>query len=162
MKHEIVKRIAVMLTISFATIATIAKAAPGTSADELLRDADAVLQQIDAAHEGALWDNAAPFVKTKIQKPKFVAQLQQARQSLGTLTTRGWASVTRLQYANDHDVPDGLYANVDYTSHTADGQTVFELVSFRLESDSQWHLTGYNVRRTQQVDPAIKQGAPKP
>ncbi|MGH8783105.1 DUF4019 domain-containing protein [Paraburkholderia sp.] len=149
-------------TLLLMSVATLAMAAPGASADELLRDADAVLQQIDAAHEGALWDNAAPFVKTKIQKPLFVTQLQQARQSLGTIATRGWASVMRLQYTNNHDVPDGLYANVDYASHTADGQTVFELVSFRLESDSQWHLTGYNVRRTQQLNPAVQQSVPKP
>lgn len=162
MKREIVKRMAVVLMISFATIATTAKAAPGTSADELLRDADAVLQQIDAAHGSVLWDNAAPFIKAKFPEPQFVAQLQRTRQSFGVVTTRGWASVTRLQYANDHDIPDGLYANVDYASHTADGKSVFELVSFRLESDNQWHMTGYNVRLTQSNNPAVQQGVVKP
>ena len=158
MKHRFTKLAATTLLMSFAAGAM----AAGTSADELLRDGDAVLQQIDASHGGALWDNAAPFVKAKFERPQFITQLQQQRQSYGAVTSRGWASVTRLQFTNSHDVPDGLYANVDYASHTADGQTVFELVSFRLEPDGQWHLIGYNARRNQQNNLAVQQVAPKP
>lgn len=160
MKTSTMRKVVAMLLLM--PIATVAMAAPGTSADELLRDADAVLQQIDVAHDGALWDNAALFVKAKIQKPQFIAQIQQGRESFGIVATRGWASVTRVQYMNDRNVPDGLYGNVDYASHTTDGQTVFQLVSFRLEPDGEWHLTGYSVRRTQGASPAIQQGTPKP
>lgn len=149
------------LLIVVAMASTVAMAA-GTPADELLRDSDAVLQQIDAAQDGALWDNAAPFIKTKIGKPQFVAQTQRERQSFGSVATRGWASVTRVQYTNDRDVPDGLYANVDYTTRTTDGQTVFELVSFQLAPNGDRHLAGYSVRRTQQVNPTIQQNTPKP
>lgn len=158
-QHKIAQRVAVALLTS---IATAAMAAPGNSADELLHDADTALQQIDAGQYGALWDNAAPFIKAKFNRQQFTAQTQQAHQTVGAVYSRGWSSVVRLQYANDRDVPDGLYANVDYTSHLAGGQTVFELVSFRLEPDGQWHLTGYNVRGTPQIKTTIQQGTAQP
>jgi hypothetical protein len=43
----------------------------------------------------------------------------------------------------------GLYANVDSSSTLADGRTAFELLSFHLERDGQWRLTGYTPRVTQ-------------
>lgn len=159
MRYKLVIEAAIVLLASSTALAA---PAPGSRADELLDDADAVLQRIDAGPIDPLWDDAAPFVKAKIGKQTFIAQLKQMRQSFGPVTARGWASIVRLQYSSDRAVPDGLYANVDYASHTAGGQTVFERVSFRLEPDHRWHLTGYNARRTQQDNPVIPQGNATP
>jgi hypothetical protein len=118
-----------------ATLPTVAAATQaGTSADELLHDANDALQQIDAAHYQAVWDSAAPFLKAKIDKGQFVADIQKTRQSLGMIKTRDWSSVTRLQYAGAGGIPDGLYANVDFSTALSDGRVVFELLSFQLES----------------------------
>jgi hypothetical protein len=138
-----------------------AAAQPGDSADELVRDATSTLQLIDDAHFDIVWDGAAPFVKAKIEKGRFVTDTQRVRQLLGTVTKRGWTSVTRVQFTGDQNVPNGMYANVDFFTTLASGRTVFERLSFRLETDGHWHLTGYVPRQLQDVvttpPPAAKQ-----
>jgi hypothetical protein len=126
-----------------------AAADDGASADVLLHDADDVLQQLDIGRFDDVWNDAAPFVKVKIPKEQFVAQTSAARHALGAVAKRGWAAVVRIHYTNATGIPDGLYANVDYATTLADGQTVYELLSFQLEGDGQWRLTGYVPRRTQ-------------
>ncbi|CAB3769326.1 hypothetical protein B7G54_30570 [Burkholderia puraquae] len=125
----------------------------GDSADTLLSDSAAVLRQLDAGQYGAVWTNAAPFVKARIKQDPFAADMQRARQSVGAVRQRGWAQITRIRYTNTSTMPDGLYANVDYTTTLASGSTVFEKLSFRLDDDGQWHLTGYVPRQSQNYAP---------
>ncbi|WP_423760390.1 DUF4019 domain-containing protein [Burkholderia sp. NLJ2] len=86
----------------------------GESADTLLRDSDAVFKQLDAGQYGAVWSDAAAFVKARIKQDQFAAEMQRARQSVGAVSHRGWAQVTRIRYTNASAMPGGLYANVDY------------------------------------------------
>ncbi|GAU03319.1 DUF4019 domain-containing protein [Burkholderia stabilis] len=121
----------------------------GESADTLLRDSDAVFKQLDAGQYGAVWSDAAAFVKARIKQDQFAADMQRARQSVGAVSHRGWAQVTRIRYTNASATPDGLYANVDYATTLTSGATVFEKLSFRLDDDGRWHLTGYVPRQSQ-------------
>lgn len=123
----------------------------GTSADELLDDAQRVLQQIDAGQYATVWQQTAPFVRAKYAADAFERGLSQSRNALGTVDHRGWASVTRLTYSHNQAVPDGLYANVDYATWLADGRVVYEKVSFQLGSDGRWYFTGYEPRQSQGV-----------
>ncbi|CAI8884047.1 MULTISPECIES: DUF4019 domain-containing protein [Burkholderia] len=123
--------------------------AAGESADTLLRDSDAVFKQLDAGEYGAVWTDAAPFVKARFKQDQFAAQMQQTRQSVGAVSHRGWAQVTRIRYERTTGMPDGLYANVDYATTLTSGTTMFEKLSFRLEPDGRWHLIGYVSRREQ-------------
>jgi hypothetical protein len=118
----------------------------GASADELLGDAQHVLVQIDAGQYSAVWQETAPFVKAKYAEGGFESGLSKLRQAVGSISRRGWSSVTRLTYAHDKVVPDGLYANVDYTTWCADGRVVYEKLSFQLGSDGRWYFTGYEPR----------------
>ncbi|MBM2770794.1 DUF4019 domain-containing protein [Burkholderia anthina] len=125
----------------------------GESADALLHDADIVFKLLDAGQYRAVWADSAAFVKARIQPDQFVADIQHARQSVGTVTHRGWAQITRIRYANVATMPDGLYANLDYATTLASGATVFEKLSFRLDDDGRWHLTGYVPRQSQNYAP---------
>ncbi len=125
----------------------------GTSADELLRDGDYALQLIDTGRFQDLWNDAAPFVKQRYDRKRFTDDTRRARETVGQIKGRGWAAVTRIVYNGAKDVPDGLYANVDYATTQATGKTVYEKVSFRLEGDGRWHLTGYVPRTAQGVVP---------
>lgn len=135
-------------TCVLATSAALAVAAQGNSADELLRDADRVVQQMNSNRYVDVWQNAAPFVKVKIPRDQFVSATRQSREALGAVSRRGWASVTRLQYTAQAGIPDGLYANVDYVTTFADGRTVVELLSFQFGEDGTWRLTGYIPRQS--------------
>ncbi|RXV68127.1 DUF4019 domain-containing protein [Burkholderia stabilis] len=121
----------------------------GESADTLLRDSNAVFKLLDAGQYGAVWSDAAAFVKARIKQDQFAADMQRARQSFGAVDHRGWAQITRIRYSNSSTTPDGLYANVDYATTLTSGATVFEKLSFRLDDDGRWHLTGYVPRQSQ-------------
>ncbi|KVE73864.1 DUF4019 domain-containing protein [Burkholderia vietnamiensis] len=127
--------------------------AGGESADALLRDADTVFKQLDAGQYGTVWADSAAFVKARIKQDQFAADVQRARQSVGTVRHRGWAQITRIRYTNAGTTPDGLYANVDYATTLTTGTTVYEKLSFRLEDDGLWHLTGYVPRQSQNYAP---------
>ncbi|QRR08026.1 DUF4019 domain-containing protein [Burkholderia sp. MS455] len=139
-----------MIGCAVASIAIGAHAqSAGESADTLLRDSDAVFRQLDAGQYGAVWSDAAAFVKARIKQDQFAADMQHARQSVGTVNHRGWAQITRIRYTNVSAMPDGLYANVDYATTLTNGATVFEKLSFRLDDDGRWRLTGYVPRQSQ-------------
>ncbi|KUY76424.1 DUF4019 domain-containing protein [Burkholderia sp. RF4-BP95] len=126
--------------------------ADGESADALLRDADAVFKQLDAGQYGMVWNDSAAFVKARIRQDQFALDMQRARQSVGMVSHRGWAQITRIRYTNSSSMPDGLYANVDFTTTLKTGTTVYEKLSFRLD-DGRWHLTGYVPRQSQNDTP---------
>lgn len=130
----------------------------GTSADELLGDAQRVLQQIDAGQYPTLWQETAFFVRAQYTPARFEQGLSQLRKGVGTVDHRGWASVTRLTYSHNKAVPDGLYANVDYATWLADGRVVYEKVSFQLGSDGRWYFTGYDPRQAQGSAPQAQVG----
>ncbi|WP_429441927.1 DUF4019 domain-containing protein [Paraburkholderia sp. GAS33] len=144
---------------ALATCCTLAVAEPGTSADELLADATRVLQQVDSEHYVEVWQGMAPFMQAKLSQEQFANLVRQSRQALGAVSKRGWASVTRIRYTNVAGVPDGLYANVDFATTLASGRTLFEKVSFQLENDGQWRLTGYIPRQSQDIGSSNSPGA---
>jgi hypothetical protein len=141
----------------FATSAALSAHAQsaGESADELLNDANTVMRQLDNGEYADVWANAAPFVKVRITHDQFVADTRRARQTLGAVRAREWASVTRLRSRDMPGVPDGLYANVDVATTTATGSAIYEKLSFRFDDDGHWHLTGYVPRQMASVDPVI-------
>ncbi|KWE94315.1 hypothetical protein WL80_09215 [Burkholderia ubonensis] len=143
------RRLIAPLAVSFATTFALTAHAAGDSADELLNNADTVLSQLDAGQFSDVWLNAADFVKARIKQDQFAADMQRARQTVGTVRHRGWAQVTRIRYTSSTNMPDGLYANVDYATTLTTGTTVYEKLSFRLDDNGQWHLTGYVPRQSQ-------------
>lgn len=152
--HQPLSRTKWLIGCAVASIAICAHAQSGDeSADALLRDADAVFKQLDAGQYGAVWTGSAGFVKARIKQDQFAADMQRARQSVGMVSHRGWAQITRIRYTNSSSMPDGLYANVDYTTTLTTGTTVYEKLSFRLDDDGFWHLTGYVPRQSQNYTP---------
>ncbi|WP_256583712.1 DUF4019 domain-containing protein [Burkholderia singularis] len=137
-----------------------AQTPPGTSADALIRDADEIVKQLDAAQYDAVWRGMAPFVHTQMKQAQFVKPIKQARQAMGPVAQRGWSNVARIALSGSQGAPEGMYANVDYVTTLASGQVVFEQLSFRLEPDGQWRLTGYVPRRP--VPAAAAQPASSP
>ena len=152
--HPPLSRATWLIGCALASIAIGAHAqSGGESADVLLRDADVVFKQLDAGQYGAVWADSAAFVKARIKQDPFAADMQHARQSIGPVSHRGWAQITRIRYTNSSSMPDGLYANLDYATTLTSGATVYEKLSFRLDDDGRWRLTGYVPRRAQNYTP---------
>lgn len=122
----------------------------GDSADELLQDSNKVFRQLEAGQFNDIWLDSADFIKTRFKQDQFVADIRRAWQTVALVRHREWEQISRNRYKNA-TVPDGLYANVDYVTTLTTGTTVYEKVSFRLEDDGHWHLTGYAPRMTRDV-----------
>lgn len=138
-----------MAASAIASAACGAAAQGSESADALVNAALTAVTQIESGRAGDAWEEAAPFVKERLPKDRFVNDMTRSRQSFGAVAQRTWAGITRIRYPEaSPDTPAGLYANVDLSTKLVDGRTVFELVSFRQEG-SVWRLTGYVSRQKQ-------------
>jgi len=114
---------------------------------ELTNAATQVVQMIDANRVGEAWDVATDVVKRIVPRDSFVQQVTADRARLGAPTTRGQAVVTRTQFQEGGEVPAGLYINVAFpTTFANNAEPVRELVSFRLDEDQVWRLSGYSLR----------------
>lgn len=104
-------------------------------------------QLVDANQAGQLWDGASVVAKKAVTREAFVRQVGSERSRLGALVGRGAGTVTRVKYGPGAQVPEGLYVNVSFPTRFASApQPVRELVSFRLDEDKVWRLSGYSLR----------------
>ncbi|CAJ0883771.1 DUF4019 domain-containing protein [Ralstonia flatus] len=124
-----------------------ARAEPGTSPEDILRLADRTVAQLQMAQYGDLWETAAPMVRATTDKGSFVRQMQATQMTDRAVLDHGWASITRIRYQHSRDIPDGLYANVDYAVHLKNGDVKYRLISFRLEGDGRWYFVGSAERQ---------------
>lgn len=106
-----------------------------------------VASLIDAGRAGEVWDGASEVMRKAASRADFIQAMGADRQRLGALAQRAQPSVTRVQYAAGGAVPQGLYLNVSFATRFANSaQPVRELVSFRLDEDRTWRVSGYSVR----------------
>ena len=122
-----------------------APAAQSVTPDALLGAGYGVAQAMDRGQAGVLWDDASPVAKQAVKREDFIAQIQKARQPLGAPTARNWIAVRRA-LGDGKAIPSGVYASVEFVTTFAQNRTMRELVSFRLEQDGVWRLSGYTVQ----------------
>lgn len=114
---------------------------------EMTQQALRVAQQVDAGRMAEVWEGASVVARRSGSSESFVTQVGGDRARLGALVSRGNASVTRVQYPAGAAVPEGLYLNVSFPTRFANNaQPVRELISFRLDEDRVWRVSGYSVR----------------
>jgi hypothetical protein len=114
---------------------------------EMTQAALAVMQLVDTNRIGEIWDGASAVMKQAVSKDDFIRQITLDRNRLGSVTGRGNAVVTRSQGQEGSGIPPGLYINVHVpTQFASQQQAVRELVSFRLDEDRTWRVSGYTLR----------------
>ena len=106
-----------------------------------------VIQLMDQGKSAEIWDGASPVAKAVVNRQDFVTQIAADRTRLGAPTERKQVAVTRAAYAAGGAVPAGNYINVVYATKFANNpQPVRELVSFHLDEDKTWRVSGYSLR----------------
>ena len=106
-----------------------------------------VMQMIDGNRAGEVWDGASAAMKTAVTREEFTRQLGIDRTRLGAPTARDQPIVSRSQFRAGEAVPEGIYINVaSPTKFANQPEAVRELVSFRLDEDRTWRVSGYSVR----------------
>ena len=114
---------------------------------EMANAAAWVVQNVDKNNAAEVWRGASSVAKNVVTLEAFVAQIAQDRQKLGAVTGRKQATLTRAVYPAGGQVPAGNYVNVAYLTKFANmPQPVRELVSFHLDDDKVWRVSGYSVR----------------
>ena len=106
-----------------------------------------VIQLMDQGKSAEIWDGASPVAKAVVNRQDFVTQIAADRTRLGAPTERKQVAVTRAAYAAGGAVPAGNYINVVFATRFANAaEPVRELVSFHLDDDQIWRVSGYSVR----------------
>lgn len=114
---------------------------------DMTQAAGQVVKMVDANRIAEVWDGASPTMKRLVTKDEFIKQVTIDRNKLGAAGARGQAVVSRSQFAAGGQVPAGLYINVNFpTKFAKAAQPVRELVSFRLDEDKTWRVSGYSLR----------------
>ena len=106
-----------------------------------------VIQLVDQNRIAEVWEGASAVAKSVVSKGSFINQVASDRQKLGAPSERKQVGVTRAAYAAGGQVPAGNYINVVYATKFANApQPVRELVSFHLDNDKTWRVSGYSLR----------------
>ena len=114
---------------------------------EMGKAAASVVRLVDGNKASEVWDGASTVAKSVVTKQAFVAQIGADRAKLGAPTERKQVAVTRSAYSAGGKVPAGNYINVVYATKFANApQPVRELVSFHLDDDKTWRVSGYSLR----------------
>jgi hypothetical protein len=110
---------------------------------ELVDYANHVVYMVDAGQEAQVWDAMSEVGKKAVARDKFVSAVQEQRKSLGKVKSRKVATLYGLR-SDGKDLPTGIYMNVLYvTRFTGSEEPKIELVSFHLDSDRKWRVSGY-------------------
>lgn len=114
---------------------------------QMAQAAQQVMQLVDANRTGEIWDGASAAMKRLVTRDEFVKQITIDRNRLGAVSTRANPTVSRSMFKAGAQVPEGLYINIATATKFANQpQPVRELVSFRLDEDRQWRVSGYSLR----------------
>lgn len=114
--------------------------------ERLERGALQVAEMIDQGKMAQVWDGASGAVKQLVSRDVFVRNVAKDRKTVGALVSRKLAALSFSQ-SNGKNLPAGLFANVAFATRFAnEKQPVRELISFRLDEDNVWRVTGYTLR----------------
>jgi hypothetical protein len=106
-----------------------------------------IAQMVDQGKTGEVYDMASATAKKVVTRQDFINGITADRAKVGAPTGRSKPVVTRTRSEGTAQIPAGLYLNVSFPTKFAKlAQPVRELVSFRLDEDKVWRLTGYSLR----------------
>jgi hypothetical protein len=113
----------------------------------LVKYAESIVAMIDNGQSGQVWDQASDVAKKSASRDQFTKATESDRAKLGKMTSRKLEGVTRALSNGKEKLPEGLYVNVNFaTRFSNEAKPIRELVSFHLDSDKKWRLSGYTVR----------------
>lgn len=101
---------------------------------------------VDQGKIGEVWDLSSSVAKQAVTRDAFVKQIDADRKQVGAVVARKLAAVTRSE-SKGGATPSGHYINVSFATQFAnEKQPVRELISFHLDGDKVWRVSGYTLR----------------
>jgi hypothetical protein len=106
--------------------------------------ANQIVRQVDNGQYTQVWDGMSEVGKQAVARDQFARTVEQQRKPLGPVTSRRLAALYLSTSDGSKTLPAGTYLNVRYLTRFAAGaQPKNELVSFHLDGDHKWRLSGY-------------------
>ena len=113
----------------------------------MVKYAESIVAMIDNGQVGQVWDGASDVAKKSVSRDQFIKATEADRTRLGNVTSRKVEGVTRAVSNGKEKLPAGVYVNVNFaTQFSKEAKPIRELVSFHLDGDKKWRLSGYTVR----------------
>jgi hypothetical protein len=121
---------------------------------QLVSLATKIAELIDQNKPGEVWESTSNITKAIVSKDAFVSQITADRAQLGAVKSRKLGGLSSLisdgsgtPSKESPITPAGTYINVAFaTQFGTNPKPVRELVSFHLDTDQRWRVTGYTVR----------------
>lgn len=111
----------------------------------LVQYANQIVAMVDNGQAGDVWDQASNVAKQSVSRDAFIKATQDTRSRLGAVKSRRVQAVTRA-ISKGGKLPQGNYVTVNYaTQFAGKDKPVLEKVSFHLDSDKKWRVSGYVV-----------------
>lgn len=124
------------------------RAAAQKQVQELVQYSNQIVAQIDGGHADTVWSQASEVAKKSVSEAAFVQAVDADRAKYGTMKERKVAGVSRTVSKGEGKLPAGTYVNVNYaTVFSKDAKPIRELVSFHLDPDRKWRLSGYSLQQ---------------
>jgi hypothetical protein len=112
----------------------------------LIQYADRIVAMLDNGQAGQVWDQASDVAKKSVSRDQFMDTVQSDHARLGAMKSRKVAVVTHTLSKGDGKLPAGQYVNINYaTEYGSQAKPTRELLSFHLDSDRKWRLSGYTL-----------------
>lgn len=112
----------------------------------LLKYSESIVVAIDQGKIGEVWDGASPVAHKAVNRADFIKAVKKQRDRVGTPKSRQVARITDVQ-SDGKRMPAGTYVNVNFaTTFSKQAAPEIELVSFHLDSDNHWRLSGYALK----------------
>ena len=112
---------------------------------QMIAAAMQVAQMIDQGKAGDVWDGFSPVAKPVISRADFVRTVNAERARTGAVVSRTPEAITRT--TGSGQTPPGYYINISFATRFVRLKApVHELISFHLDQDKRWRVTGYNLR----------------
>lgn len=118
---------------------------------ELVTYANSIVAMIDNGQAGQVWEGASEVAKKATSKKQFVQTTDGELAKLGKVDSRKVANVTRTMSRGSKALPAGEYINVNYaTKFSKEAKPILEKVSFHLDNDKKWRVSGYKLYASRQ------------
>ena len=149
LQFRVVRSCAAALVLLAASTAPFAQSMDDVPVDALLAQAQAAFRQIDARNAASVWDNASPVMRGAVKRDEFVSRVEGDRSDVGAITGRTWQNISRAlnTEGNADRIPAGYYININSLAQDGNGKLIRELISFRLDNDRKWRMTGYVAQK---------------
>jgi hypothetical protein len=106
--------------------------------------ANSVVKMIDDGQEAQVWDAMSEVGKKAVTRDNFVRGVKRQRDNLGKVESRRAVMLYAGKSDGHEQLPAGIYMNVRYRTQFAKSHDAkIELVSFHLDGDRKWRVSGY-------------------